>query len=68
MVNVVNFYKALPRGEAPAPQKASGVIGWYKAKYFDKGSSTPLLHLILAGFIFGYANDYHFHLSHEHEH
>lgn len=41
---------------------------WYKAKYFDTDSSAPLLHLIAFGLLFGYANDYHFHLSHEHGH
>lgn len=47
---------------------SSYLYRWYKAKYFDTDSSAPLLHLIAFGLLFGYANDYHFHLSHEHGH
>lgn len=44
MQNVVNFYKGLPRGSAPAP-KARGPIEWYKYRYFSgKGSPARTLH------------------------
>ncbi|CDO53389.1 hypothetical protein DV451_002476 [Geotrichum candidum] len=68
MVNVISFYKALPRGEVAPAKRGVGLFKWYKAKYFDTDSSAPLLHLIAFGLLFGYANDYHFHLSHEHGH
>ncbi|SCU93373.1 LAMI_0E14136g1_1 [Lachancea mirantina] len=65
ITQVVQFYKALPQGPAPA-YKPSGLVGRYKAKYFDgdNASGKPLLHL--AGFILvlGYSMEYYFHLRH----
>ncbi|KAH3900260.1 probable ATP synthase subunit f, mitochondrial [Saccharomycodes ludwigii] len=67
--NVVSFYKTLPQGSAPVV-KPSGVIGRYKAKFFDgdNASGKPLLHL--AGFILvmGYTIEYLTHLRHHKEH
>ncbi|KAK9383266.1 ATP synthase subunit F, mitochondrial [Kockiozyma suomiensis] len=63
---VVDFYKALPRGSAPAPSKPTTFIGRYSAKYFegDNASGLPLLHLTIALFLVGYTLDYQFHLKH----
>lgn len=39
MERVVNFYAGLPRG--PAPQvKASGLLGRYQARFFNKNSGA----------------------------
>ncbi|CCE91834.1 F1F0 ATP synthase subunit f TDEL_0D02500 [Torulaspora delbrueckii] len=63
--NVVQFYKSLPQGEAAAV-KPSGVIGRYKAKYFDgdNASGKPLWHLALGILVMGYSMEYFFHLRH----
>ncbi|AQZ10001.1 ATP17 (YDR377W) [Zygosaccharomyces parabailii] len=65
IVNVVQFYKSLPQGSAPAV-KPSGLIGRYKAKYFDgdNASGKPLWHLALAIMTMGYSLEYYFHLRH----
>lgn len=62
---VVQFYKSLPQGAAPA-YKPSGPIGKYKAKYFDgdNASGKPLLHLALFVLGMGYSMEYYFHLRH----
>lgn len=63
--NVVSFYKSLPQGPAQAT-KPSGLIGKYKAKYFDgdNASGKPLWHLALAIIGLGYSMEYYFHLRH----
>lgn len=62
---MVSFYKSLPQGNA-AEIKPSGLIGRYKAKYFDgaNASGKPILHLALAILTLGYSMDYYFHLRH----
>ncbi|CAI7646766.1 unnamed protein product [Penicillium pancosmium] len=61
MERVVNFYAGLPRG--PAPQvKATGLIGRYKARYFDQNSGVPIVHAIAGILILGYSMEYYFHL------
>lgn len=62
--NMVNFYKALPQGPAQRNKNSRGVINWYKAKYFERDSVQPLLHLTAAILIFSYSLDYYFHLRH----
>lgn len=62
--NMVNFYKSLPQGPAPKNNNQSGFINWYKAKYFEKDSVQPLLHLTAAILVFSYSLDYYFHLRH----
>src|ERR1700731_4332983 len=64
MGELVSFYKNLPKGDA-SPVKPSGLIGRYKAKYFDgeNASATPVVHAILLIGGISYAIDYHFHLS-----
>ncbi|KAF2396674.1 mitochondrial F1F0 ATP synthase-like protein subunit F [Trichodelitschia bisporula] len=64
MQRVVSFYEKLPRGPAPEP-KARGLFGRYKARYFGaKPSAMPLVHAIAALTLFGYAQNYYFHLRH----
>ncbi|KAK9475876.1 mitochondrial F1-F0 ATP synthase subunit F of fungi-domain-containing protein [Lipomyces japonicus] len=65
LANVVDFYKALPRGSAPEV-KPSGLFARYRARYFDgkNASGAPLVHLIGALFLIGYTLDYQFHLKH----
>lgn len=42
MERVVSFYAGLPRG--PAPQtKATGLLGRYQARYFNKNSPARKL-------------------------
>lgn len=42
MERVVSFYAGLPRG--PAPQtKATGLLGRYQARYFNKNSAARKL-------------------------
>ena len=44
MERVVSFYAGLPRG--PAPQtKATGLLGRYQARYFNKNSPARKLKL-----------------------
>ncbi|KAF9277345.1 hypothetical protein BGZ70_007270 [Mortierella alpina] len=61
MAKVVNFYKGLPNGPAPA-SRSSG----YQARHFDGNNSslTPLFQVIGAVFVLSYTIDYHFHLKH----
>ncbi|KAK9377623.1 ATP synthase subunit F, mitochondrial [Lipomyces chichibuensis] len=65
LASVVDFYKALPRGPAPAPVR-KGLLGKYTAKYFDgdNASGVPLVHLIVAVFLISYTLDYNLHLKH----
>ncbi|CAR56728.1 F1F0 ATP synthase subunit f [Kluyveromyces lactis] len=65
IANVVSFYKSLPQGEAAAV-KPSGLIGRYKAKFFDgeNASGKPLLHLAIGILTLGYSMEYYFHLRH----
>lgn len=60
MAKVVNFYKGLPNGPAPAA-RSSG----YQARHFDGKNSdmTPVFQTIAAVFALSYTIDYHFHLS-----
>jgi len=60
MAKVVNFYKGLPNGPAPAA-RSSG----YQARYFDgkNSSMTPVFQTIAVVFALSYTIDYHFHLS-----
>ena len=62
--NMVNFYKSLPQGPAPTNKNPKGLINWYRAKYFEKDSVQPLLHLVGAVLIFSYSMNYYFHLRH----
>ncbi|MCJ1312583.1 hypothetical protein MMC25_006257 [Agyrium rufum] len=67
MTRVVSFYEKLPRGPAPEV-KPSGLYGRYQARYFGKNpSAAPIAHVIIGLMVFGYANDYYFHLRH-HKH
>ncbi|CCF58528.1 hypothetical protein KAFR_0E03770 [Kazachstania africana CBS 2517] len=66
--NMVSFYKLLPRGPAKTTDtKNTGVINWYKAKYFndDQASGKPLLHLCGALILLGYSMEYYLHLRHQ---
>lgn len=42
-------------------------LEWYHLKYFKTGSFTPVVHVMLAAGIFGYAMEYE-HIKHELEH
>ncbi|KAJ5635639.1 uncharacterized protein N7484_008952 [Penicillium longicatenatum] len=67
MERVVNFYAGLPRG--PAPQvKATGLLGRYQARFFNKNSGAPLAHAIAGILIMGYSMEYYFHLRHHKNH
>lgn len=57
---VVNFYKALPKGPAPAPRATS-----IKAKYFDgeNASGKPILAVIGVLMLVGYTLEYNGHLK-----
>lgn len=47
MERVVSFYAGLPRG--PAPQtKATGLLGRYQARYFNKNSAARKLKLSIS--------------------
>ncbi|KAK0523734.1 ATP synthase f chain, mitochondrial precursor [Tilletia horrida] len=61
MESVVSFYKALPKGEAPA--KRGGGI---KARFFDgkNASGAPIVATIGALLLLGYTIDYNMHLKH----
>ncbi|KAF2019923.1 hypothetical protein BU24DRAFT_448308 [Aaosphaeria arxii CBS 175.79] len=64
MQKVVNFYEKLPRGPAPE-REAKGLLGRYQKKYFGKNpSGMPLVHAIAVLALFGYAQNYYFHLRH----
>ncbi|KAI9799822.1 MAG: hypothetical protein M1825_004382 [Sarcosagium campestre] len=64
MQRLVSFYEKLPRGPAPET-KASGIFGRYRARYFGKNpSAAPIVHVIGALLLFGYAQQYYFHLRH----
>lgn len=46
MQRIVNFYEKLPRG--PAPEiKPTGILGRYRAKYFEKNPSVARAYLKL---------------------
>ncbi|KAI9731380.1 MAG: hypothetical protein M1834_005285 [Cirrosporium novae-zelandiae] len=64
MQRVVDFYSKIPKG--PAPEiKPRGLIERYQARYFGKNpSAKPIVHLIAAMMILGYAQEYYFHLRH----
>ncbi|KAF9353721.1 hypothetical protein BGX34_011409, partial [Mortierella sp. NVP85] len=59
MAKVVNFYKGLPNGPAPAA-RSSG----YQARRFDgkNASMTPVFQAIGGIFLISYTIDYQFHL------
>ncbi|KAG0199030.1 hypothetical protein BGX28_007621 [Mortierella sp. GBA30] len=61
MAKVVNFYKGLPNGPAPAASSSG-----YQARHFDgkNSSMTPVFQTIGAVFVLSYTIDYHFHLKH----
>ncbi len=63
MANVVSFYKALPRGDAPASKPGFSLVARYKAKYFndDAASGKPLLHVSAVVLIVGYSLEYYYH-------
>ncbi|RUS17146.1 mitochondrial F1-F0 ATP synthase subunit F of fungi-domain-containing protein, partial [Endogone sp. FLAS-F59071] len=63
--NMVDLYKRLPKGAAERP-RPRGLIGRYKARYFDgeNASPAPLIHAIIGVIGISYAIDYHFHLKH----
>ncbi|AAS51429.2 ACR203Wp [Eremothecium gossypii ATCC 10895] len=65
IANVVELYKALPQGPAPVRQ-ATGMIGKYRAKYFDgdNASGKPIVHFAIFVLCLGYSMDYYFHLRH----
>ncbi|KAI4129829.1 MAG: hypothetical protein LQ347_003622 [Umbilicaria vellea] len=64
MQRVVSFYEKLPRGPAP-DVKPKGLFGRYQARYFGKNpSAAPIVHVIGALLLLGYANNYYFHLRH----
>ncbi|KAK3709463.1 ATP synthase f chain, mitochondrial precursor [Vermiconidia calcicola] len=64
MQRVVSFYEKLPRGSAPEP-KPSGLLQRYQFRYMGKNpSAMPLVHLIGGLMLFGYAQNYYFHLRH----
>lgn len=52
MERVVSFYAGLPRG--PAPQtKATGLLGRYQARYFNKNSAARKLKLSISWYTLG---------------
>ncbi|KAF9170800.1 hypothetical protein BGX21_000382 [Mortierella sp. AD011] len=61
MAKVVNFYKGLPSGPAPAARSTG-----YKARNFDGKNSnmTPVFQTIGGIFLLSYTIDYQFHLKH----
>jgi F-type H+-transporting ATPase subunit f len=65
LAQVVDFYKALPQGAAPA-NKPFGPLARYKEKFFngDNASGKPLLHVAAFILAFGYGLEYYFHLRH----
>ncbi|EGX53885.1 ATP synthase f chain, mitochondrial precursor [Orbilia oligospora] len=65
MARLVELYTKLPKGPAPKIQ-GKGLIGRYKAKYFDgeNASAAPLLHIFVGLIAFGYAQNYYYHLRH----
>ncbi|KAF2800123.1 hypothetical protein K505DRAFT_413234 [Melanomma pulvis-pyrius CBS 109.77] len=64
MQKVVGFYEKLPRGPAPEIQP-KGFLQRYQKRYFGKNQSgKPLIHAIAALALFGYAQNYYFHLRH----
>ncbi|KAI9662686.1 MAG: hypothetical protein M1831_002729 [Alyxoria varia] len=63
---LIRFYERLPRGPAPDPP-TTGPISWYRNKYFGKkDSAAPLAHLIGFFLVFGYSQEYYFHLKYHH--
>ncbi|ODV62202.1 F1F0 ATP synthase subunit f [Ascoidea rubescens DSM 1968] len=70
MASVVEFYKALPQGDAPV-KKSWGLLSKYRSAYFDgeNGSVKPLLHYALFIMGVGYSLEYYFHhAAHNGEH
>ncbi|CAK7275108.1 ATP synthase f chain, mitochondrial precursor [Sporothrix epigloea] len=64
MQRVVSFYEKLPRGAAPEV-KAKGILGRYQAKHFGKTpTAKPIVQVVAALIIIGYAQQYYFHLRH----
>ncbi|OCK77719.1 hypothetical protein K432DRAFT_384458 [Lepidopterella palustris CBS 459.81] len=64
MQRVVGFYEKLPRGPAPEV-RPKGLLQRYQARYFGKKTSPmPIVHVIGAFMILGYAQNYYFHLRH----
>ena len=65
IAKVVDFYKSLPQGPAKAAAP-TGVVGRFKAKYFDgeNASGMPIVHLVLGIITLGYSMEYYFHLRH----
>ncbi|KAF2739044.1 hypothetical protein EJ04DRAFT_427671 [Polyplosphaeria fusca] len=64
MHKVVSFYEKLPRGPAPEV-KPKGLLQRYQARYMGrKPSGAPLVHAIVVLALFGYAQNYYFHLRH----
>ncbi|KAL9104065.1 MAG: hypothetical protein Q9163_000962 [Psora crenata] len=59
---LVDLYEKLPKG--PEPNRAQpGLLGRYQARYFgDNPSPAPIFHVIGFLLVFGYAQDYYFHL------
>ncbi|KAL6454854.1 ATP17 ATP synthase subunit f [Candida maltosa Xu316] len=70
MAEVVKFYNKLPQGPAPAAKKPTGLIGRYRAAYFDgdNASGKPLIHLAIAVILFGYSLEYPHLKAHQGEH
>ncbi|AMD21255.1 HEL025Wp [Eremothecium sinecaudum] len=68
IANVVEFYKTLPTGPAPA-RKPSNLFAKYRTKYFegDNASAKPLVHVVLLILGIGYTMEYNFHLKHHKE-
>ncbi|KAI5199087.1 hypothetical protein E4T39_06442 [Aureobasidium subglaciale] len=65
MQRVVSFYERLPRGPAPE-HKPSGLLQRYQHRYFNgkNPSAMPLVHVVGAMILLGYAQNYYFHLRH----
>ncbi|KAI5239425.1 hypothetical protein E4T47_06625 [Aureobasidium subglaciale] len=63
MQRVVSFYERLPRGPAPE-HKPSGLLQRYQHRYFNgkNPSAMPLVHVVGAMILLGYAQNYYFHL------
>ncbi|KAK9462569.1 ATP synthase subunit F, mitochondrial [Lipomyces oligophaga] len=65
LATVVEFYKGLPRGPAPAPSSAGNFFERYTARYIKGGnaSGAPLVWLLTVVKI-SYTIDYQLHLKH----
>jgi len=69
LASLSRFYKNLPKGAAPPPPPAKGLLGRYRAKYLDdqNASAAPILHVMLFVGLVGYYMDYQKHLKfHKH--